>query len=325
MNAKQARWLVASSLAIGTLAGCEKVDCDKTPEKEICQDDFLDDDDGGTEDEDATVPSADGGARLDGGRDASSDASASLDGSARDGSVSGNDGSMSSTSLTVTEFCEAQLAAALAWRDAFDTCCPGAKPAAVTTFLSGVVAYVEDAVGRCEDLRKAPITAMKITYDGSKAGACASAYAQAYALPPATCPTDGFDLEILEGMIGHGAQALAQIASCREAFKGSTKQGQACEDQLECASGLRCAGETGKKTCQNTVASSGTCNSNSECADGLTCVGSSASGGKQCRELAGSSGKCERSSECETSFVCRASGSNPAQCVSAKTSAPVCK
>jgi hypothetical protein len=312
------RWLLGlGGTLLLALAGCD-VSVGKCDRDDAGHCIFEDDDEDGGDDRDS--------GRGDAGKDGSV-ADGGVDGAVADGGVdgggtdAGTDASIVGTPIDLETFCAAQLQPALAWRDAFDLCCPASIPADVTDFLKDVLLYVEDAQGACVTARSA---SSKVTYDATKAAACAAEFAKGFAQPPASCPATGFDLEIFEGMIGHGAQSLAQIPACREAFKGSTKQGDPCTDPLECAAGLRCSGVVGTKTCQKAVELNGGCEGDGECVGGLTCAGSSASGGKQCRELATSTATCSRSKECESGLVCRTINAKD-QCTTATASTPVCK
>ena len=308
MSTRQTRWILTGSLLMA-LAACDVdvIDCDEEPEAKICQDDEedLDAGDEPTDEEDADV---DASKTLDAGSDASTDG-----GTGNDASVDGATGSDSSVAISVDDFCVAQLATAVAWRDELEELCgPTDEAAAREKFLLEVLAYpAEDAEGKCISARNAPITAGNTTFDGTKAMACASAFTANFAAPPDPFPSAGIDLVMHESKIAHGAPVLIQIPACRAAFKGKLARDKACSDNFECVDGLRCMDAPGgTKTCQPALVG-GTCTQTSICADNYTCVGSTSGGGKTCvksDELPLSGGNCRFSLECAVDYVCNASG-----------------
>jgi hypothetical protein len=311
MSANQNRSILAASLLLAGVVGCDidVHDCDKEPDAEICQEDEDagepdPEDDGGID-----AGRSDGGS--DGGRDASSDAGRDASGgdARADGSSSAEGGS---ASISVDEFCAAQLKTAVAWRDALDDLCGGLTmdAQARADFLQRALAYApDDAEGKCITARNTPITAGNTTYDGTKAQACADAFAGNFMAPPNPFPTNGIDLAMYEAKIAHGAPALIQIPACRAAFAGKLTRGTTCTDHFECREGLRCLeAPGGRKTCEPAI-TTGTCSLSSECADGYTCVGSSAGGGKTCVKsdsLPLTGGNCSFAIECATDYVCTA-------------------
>ncbi|HTU60683.1 MAG TPA: hypothetical protein VMF89_19660, partial [Polyangiales bacterium] len=211
---------------------------------------------------------------------------------------------------SVNEFCAEQLKTAVAWRDALESLCGGLTQDAMARegFLQRALAYApEDAEGKCITARNAPITAGNTTYDGTKAQACADAFAGNFMAPPSPFPTTGIDLNMYEAKIAHGAPTLVQIPACRAAFTGKLTRGTTCTDHFECRDGLRCLeAPGGRKTCEPAI-TTGTCALSSECADGYTCVGSSAGGGKTCVKsdaLPLTGGNCSFAIECATDYVC---------------------
>lgn len=315
MSANQNRSILVASLLLVGVAGCDidVHDCSKEPDAAICQDDEEEEDAGDTEPEDDAA-SGDAGSR-----DAAADASrdGSLDGSEGGADASGDartDGATSSeggsNSISVNEFCQAQFKTAIAWREALDELCGGiTKDRELRdTFLSRVFAFVgEDPEGACIATRNAPITAGNTAYDGTKAQACADAFAANFMAPPNPFPTNGIDLAIYEAKIGHGAPALVQIPACRMTFAGKLTRGTSCTDNFECLDGLRClAAPGGGKTCESARVG-GTCLQTSECADGYMCVGSSQGGGKTCvksNELPLNGGNCTFAAECAEGLGC---------------------
>lgn len=323
MSAKRIPSVLFGALLIAGLTGCEvtRVDCDETPEADICQDD-PEDDSGIDWDSDTPEPDAslDGGS--DGGRDGGSadggDASSdggSADGGSSDGGSSDGGSSDGSTSepLTIDEFCVAQLETAVAWRDALEDLCGGSTAASDrSTFLQEVFAYApDDAEGKCITARQAPVTAGNSTFDGTKAQGCVDAFLASFDAPPDPFPTDGIDLAMYEAKVAHGAPTLIQIPACRATFKGKLTRGKACTDHFECLDGLRCLDAPGGgRTCETALVG-GTCTQSSQCADGYTCVGATgAGGGRTCvksTELPLNGGNCSFSLECSEGLVCNAS------------------
>lgn len=335
MSMMQTRWILASSL-LAAIAGCDVTvhDCDKEPDAKICQDDDDFDFDAGDEPDDEEDGGSNDGGKLDGGADASKDGGSGPDASkdaSADGATSSDggdsDGGGSNAAITVDDFCAAQLKTAVAWRDALDDLCGGLTKdqQARADFLQRVLAYAaDDAEGKCITARNAPITAGNTTFDGTKAQACADAFASNFMAPPDPFPTSGgIDLAMYEAKIAHGAPTLIQIPACRAAFKGKVARDKACTDNFECVDGLRCMSAPGNTTTCQPALTGGTCLQTSNCADGYTCVGSSAGGGKTCVKsdaLPLSGGNCSFSIECATDYVCNSSNkcANP-------TASVVCK
>lgn len=285
--------------------------CD--PDAGICDDDDLTPFDGGN---------------ADAGVDASMDASVPNDGG-MDASVDTTDGG-----LTVAQFCRAQLATAVKWRDLFDSVGCGCERSGsegdkITRFLSASLAYGgEDPEGTCISVRNASISAGRIVYAPQYAEACASKFAGQFALPevPTTCPVD---LAAFEAQLAHGAQQLAQIPECRSAFAGKVARDGACTqlskagagESLECQAGLRClpvlgavddAGVT-MTTCQPARALGETCVRAVQCADGLICAG--LTGQSTCipsDELRLNNAPCSTSIECIKGLVCSGGSCVPA-------------
>jgi len=293
-------------------SGCEVSTCTG----DECDFDSIFDEDGGSED-----GGNNGG--LDGGGD-NGGSSEDAGGASGDGGGGGSGGE----TVTIEEFCTAQLAIGQAWAAKFDECCSSgvAGSADVKNFLAGVLLYPDMAFDKCVTARKTPVDAGKVTFNGKKAMACATGFLEAYAPPATMCPVAGFDLTALEGMLGHGAASLKQVPACREAFAGTVASGQPCTDQFECSGDLRCRIFSGdsNKTCQPALGNGATCVSNSDCADGFTCVGDDGQGaaGRQClasnNDLAFSGG-CKFSSECEEGRVCDGN-----VCSAATGGTPIC-
>jgi hypothetical protein len=330
MSTMQTRWILATSL-LAAIAGCDVTvhDCKKEPEAEICQDDEDDDEDAGEEpidEEDASVDAGKRDAGADAGKDGGTSADAGKDGgSSGDGSTTPD--SSSTAPITVDDFCAAQLKTAVAWRDALDGLCDGLTKDKQTRddFLQRSLAYAaDDAEGKCITARNASITAGNTTFDGSKAMACADAFAGNFMAPPDPFPTTGgIDLAMYEAKIAHGAPALVQIPACRAAFKGKLARDKPCTDNFECVDGLRCLSAPGNTTTCQPALTGGTCAQSANCADGYTCVGSTAGGGKTCVKsdaLPLTGGNCSFSIECATDYVCNASNkcANPVASVICK-------
>jgi hypothetical protein len=330
MSATHNRSIFVASLLVTGLAGCDVTvhDCTKEPDAKICLDDEEDEDAGDEPiDEDGSIDAgkSDGGTKSDGGADAGkNDGGTSADGG-KDGSTDGATSADSSTApITVDEFCTAQLRTAVAWRDALEVLCGGmTKDKQVRDdFLQRSLAYAaDDAEGKCITSFNAPIMAGNTTFDGSKAMACADAFAGNFMAPPDPFPTAGIDLAMYEAMIAHGAPTLVQIPVCRAAFKGKLTRDKACSSPFECIEGLRCLPAPGSiKTCQPAL-TSGTCERTSDCTDGYTCVGSDAGGGRTCvKSDALTGGNCSLSVECATGYVCNSSNkcANPVASVICK-------
>lgn len=312
---KRSLWLGLGALVATAAAGCEVVDCDKNPEKEVCQDDP--EEDGGDSWEDADTPEADAsldGGGSDSGRDGgTSDAGdARADGSSSDGGTADGGDASSSEPLTISEFCIAQQRVAVAWRNELEGLC-GTTGAVDErdTFLSEVFAYpAEDAEGKCINTIEGLVNAGNTTFDGSKAQACADKFVANYDDPPVPFPTDGIDLSSIEATVGHGAPQPVQITECRAAVKGKLTRDKVCTNSLECADGLRClAAPGGTLSCQPAL-TGGTCTRTGDCADSYICVGVSSGAGKTCvknDQLVLNGGNCSFSLECAEGLVCNAS------------------
>lgn len=292
-------------------SGCEVSTC----EGDECDFDSIFDEDGGADEDGGSGGELDGGASgdIDGG-----------DNGEPDGGT-GADGGSGGEALTIEEFCTAQLSIGQAWADKLDECCSSgvSGSAEVKDFLASVLLFPADALNKCVTARQTPVDTGKVTFNGKKAMECAEGFLDAYAPPANACPDEGFDLTALEGMLGHGAASLKQVAACREAFAGTVASGQPCTDQFECSGDLRCrlfSGES-NKTCQPALGNGATCVSNSECADGFTCVGNESGAGRQClasNDLAFSGG-CSASSECAEGRICDAN-----VCSAATGGTPLC-
>jgi hypothetical protein len=317
----------AAALLLLAVSGCDvKVtDCNKS-DAAIC--DFTDDvSDGGEDDasdSDAATSGSDGGTADAAAGDGST--GGNLDGSTTDDA--GGDTPDAAAPFTIEEFCAAQLSSATAWRDAlYDRCFVRSPPmnreqAAQSAFLSAVLLYADDdAIGACVR-NQTTLTAPggKVSYDATKAAACATAIAAQYDEPPQTFPAQGADLGTAEGTIGHGAAANVQLPACRATFVGSSKLGATCSSSFECADGLRCRTQSADlKTCQAAVTTeNGPCTLASDCADNLRCVGDPAGSGKTCvakDNLPIGGGRCASSRECISGYVCTSN-----VCVAAKPS-----
>jgi hypothetical protein len=297
--------------------GCEitKVNCDKTPDADICLDDPEDD---AGDDEELDAGKSDAGkndaGKTDGGTDAGK-ADGSTDAASQDGSAASTDtgtDAAAPTTLSIDEFCIAQLKVAVAWRDALEGLCDTKAVMERDVFLQEVFAYAkEDAEGKCITARKANTDSGNTTFDGTKAQACADAFTKSFAPPPDPFPADGIDVAKYRATVAHGAPALVQIPACRAAFKGKLTRGKPCADHFECIEGLRCLDAPGgTKTCEPSV-TGGTCTLSSQCSDGYTCVGSSAGGGKTCVKsdaLPLNGGNCSFALECGDGLDCNSSG-----------------
>lgn len=318
MSMMQTRWILAGSL-LAAVAGCDVdiVDCDKEPDAKVCQDD--DTGDGDDVDDDAGDEPGEDAGKSDAGKTDAGDAGksdASTTDAGKDGGVDAgpSEDSGPAPAITVDDFCAAQLKTAVAWRDALEELCGGITKDkdARDAFLQEVLAYApDDAEGKCITARNAPITAGNTTFDGTKAMACADAFAANFMAPPDPFPmSGGIDLAMYEAKIAHGAPTLIQIPACRATFKGKLARDKACTDHFECVDGLRCLSAPGNTTTCQTALTVGTCTTTSQCADGYTCVGSTAGGGKTCVKsdaLPLSGGNCSFSIECATDYVCNGS------------------
>jgi hypothetical protein len=301
MNAKH--FSLGLSLALGALllsSGCEVSTC-KGAKCFKDAGDFFGHDSG-----------TDGGATSDGAVGTTDGAAGDGDVQADGGNHSGNDGGSGDAGgggLTLEDFCTAEFVTAIAWRDYFgDNCTTQNFPFAQRDTFLQLLAYSGDnAIDMCIAQRMAPISAGNTTYDGTKAAACAAAFAQQIDGPGSDKPTDGIDLGDLESKLGHGGQVLVQIPACRAAFKGKLQADAPCTDGFECTDGLRCMTAPGNtKTCQLAIGNAGTCTNNSDCGDGLTCIGSQASG-RVCRpanDLGLNGANCTFSKECAEGLVC---------------------
>jgi hypothetical protein len=326
MSATNYRLFLLSGLVAAvaaSAAGCEitKIDCDKTPEEDICQDDPEEDggdewpdEDGGNADAGKTDAGVDGGktdAGLDGGK-----TDAAVDGGSTDAGIDGStDGSTdaAASTLTIDEFCIAQLKVAVTWRDGLEAACTSATLTDRETFLLEVLAYQkDDAEGKCVTARKAAVDSGNTTFDGTKAQACADAFTKNFDAPPDPFPSAGIDLAMYEANVAHGAPTLVQIPECRATFKGKLARGKVCTDNFECADGLRCLTAPGNTKACETALVGGTCTQTSNCADGYTCVGAeNVGGGRTCVKndaLPLSGGNCQFSLECDKGLNCNASG-----------------
>jgi hypothetical protein len=305
MNIVQIRWIVVGSLALG-LSACDvhvgKCDRDDAGD---CVDLFPDDEDAGDEEDAGAL---DGG-RADGGRSDGGRSDGGVDGGAGEGGSDGGGGTDGSAEpLTLEQFCEAQFATAVLWRDAFENHCDNDNISERDEFLGKTFAYSPDtAVDGCIDR----FDSSNITFDGSLASACAQAFSDQFPAPPDAFPETGIDLSTYASMIGHGASTLFQLPECRAALKGKLAQDDVCTNSLECRDGLRCRPAPGDTSTCQTALKGGVCRRTSECADGYTCVGSSAGAGKTCipSDDLPITGNCELSIECAEGRVCNDAGS----------------
>lgn len=257
---------------------------------------------------DAAPPASDASVLGDGG----------LDAMVHDATVGQPDTSVAA--LTPQQFCDAQLSVARAWLDQMDlecNCVSDDDLAGRADFLALALRYNDQAGVNCLD----NVNRMTgVTYDWSKAAACATRYTaqfkgpDAFSAPVVSCP-GGFDVGQLEAAVGHGAQNLAQLPECRAAFAGTKAMNQSCEDSLECAGGLRCITIPGggDKTCQPARGTNAPCTNLSDCADGHVCsLNVPAAGnnpaGYACiptDQLKLQGGRCRFSFECAEGLLCR--------------------
>lgn len=308
MNNIQSRWFLGlGGTLLVALAGCDVSvgKCDRDDAGE-CVNLFPDDDeDGGT-------------GKSDAGRDRSV-ADAGVDGAAADAGdvdasgadAGGADAGDIGPAITVDEFCIAQLATAVSWRDQLEDFCVAKDLDWRNSFLSLSLAYTDASEDKCVNERKASIASGSIVFDGTHAQRCASIFADQFTAPPASFPAAGLDIAMYEATIGHGAQTLVQIPQCRAAFKGTLARDKVCADSLECVDGLRCLVATGNtRTCQPAVTPPGICARTSDCADGFTCAGPDG-GAKSCipsNDLRLDGGGCFLSAECVSGSVCTDAG-----------------
>jgi hypothetical protein len=245
----------------------------------------------------------DGGFDEDGG---GGDGDAGADGMDGGESDAGADGGFGDEPLTLTEFCDAQLAPGQAWADLTNTCCnSAAQGSREMARLLAVVGY-PGGVGDCEARLGDLLKDGKVKYEPSYAASCARALAASYAPPPSSeCPADGFFLPDIEATYGHGVQIVSQIPACRAAFAGTLSRDAPCTHALQCADGLVCRDAPGAiKTCQQAF-TAGNCSADSECAPGFTCKG--ARGASTCvaiDDLGLNQAKCSSSSECVEGLWC---------------------
>jgi hypothetical protein len=302
MDNAQIRWIVAGFM-LSALAGCEvHVGHCKKDDAGDCVDLFPDDDGGGLDGgEDDDVDAADA-SHHDAGK---SDAAAEDAG--RDAGLSDGGRDAQAEALTLEDFCIAQYAKAVLWRDALEDYCGNHEVAARESFLQLSFAYPPgDAVGDCITKR----TSSNVTYDGSRAQACADAFTAQFPEPPADFPDAGVDLSTYTSTVAHGAASLVQIADCRATFKGKLGRDKTCADSFECTDGLRCLTAPGDITTCQPALIGGVCLRSSDCADSYTCVGSDASGGKTCvkSDELPLAGNCQFSFECAQDRICNDSG-----------------
>lgn len=309
------RWVLGAGLLS---AGCEVSvgNCDKDDAGE-CID---------------LVPEFDASSALDAGDSAVAPGDARLPDSSTppdattlaDGGLDASAPDAATTVLTEQQFCEAQFATSRAWRDQFSTqcgCLSNDDVAGAASFLAAALNFNDQTISGCPD-RIQQLRGLGVQFDGSKAAACARAFSanfqdpSAFTAPLASCSA-GFDIGKLEAEVGHGRQAVAQLADCRATFVGTKARDAACTDSLECAGGLRCRGIPGGggTTCQPALAKSEVCSKNDECADGLICslnvpgngttvAAQSVCLGTGALELKSLNGNCARSFECERGLVC---------------------
>jgi hypothetical protein len=228
---------------------------------------------------------------------------------------------------SLAEFCAELSSKGLAWASSLDSCCPNPQDRqseAAATILNLIGAYSETSVDRCIEFYSGLQGAGAVTLQLAYASSCATQYLAAFPMAPDTCPTVGFDVEQLRSTVGHGAQQLVQIASCRQALVGSKKMGDACTRDVECSAPLTCvplATNPSQSSCGSPRLSGEQCESGGDCAPGLTCVGSSQLG-RTCRAVQDlvDFGRCESSVECVQGKVC-AGGS----CVSPEPGSIICR
>jgi hypothetical protein len=293
MNNVQIRWIVVGSLALA-LGGCEVHKCTDKDEDGRCADLFDDDEDAGDDD----AGPLDGG-RSDGGRSDGGRTDGGTDGGTGEGGADGGGGE----ALTLEQFCEAQFATAISWRTAIGEYCDDDSFPELESFLESTFLFPkDDAVGKCISA----LNSNNLTFDGSRAAACAEAFASQYDDPPASFSDGGIDLSMYTSTIGHGAAALAQLPECRAAFKGKLARDARCLNHLECMDGLRCLPAPGDTIACQPALTGGVCLSNAQCDDGYTCVGTDASGGKTCvtNDALPLAGNCGRTLECAEGRVC---------------------
>jgi hypothetical protein len=246
--------------------------------------------------------------------DGSMDASAATDGATADATTP--------AVLTAQQFCDAQFAVARSWSALFDdincNCDSSDDRDGARSFLAAALRFDDSVIAAC--LSNVDRLRMNgVTFDGSKAAACATRFSsqfkgpQQFVAPVSSC-SGGFDIAKLEGEVGHGRQALAQLPECRAALVGTKALNAPCSDSFECGSGLRCRTIPGggSSTCQAAVGLSGPCSKNDDCADGHLCslnvqATESTPASFACipvDQLKFMGGNCQTSSECVVGNVC---------------------
>lgn len=243
----------------------------------------------GSVDDDAGA--SDAGAIADSGMDAGSDA-----------------GGLASS---LSSFCERQFANARAFLDSCN-CVESADRDKVNAFVQDVLLY--RGIDACVENVTRLVATMR--FEPAAATGCAQRFDAQFALPPmmSRCTAGGIDIQLLEAAVGKGAQFLAQIPECRQAFVGTIARDGACTTSLECAGGLRCLPMPGlpvdqiggARTCQSPRSATAPCASNSDCADGLVCSGVAVPG-RTCIEadaLRPVGAACQASLECTQDWIC---------------------
>ncbi|MET0343670.1 MAG: hypothetical protein ABW252_21840 [Polyangiales bacterium] len=253
--------------------------------------------DAGTSGEDAGVGS-DAATPLDAGGDAGIDAAV--------------DDAATSQGPSVSRFCELQFATARAFLESCN-CVDSADRDKVSAFVQDVLLYR----GTSACIEGFARIAGTTRYEPAAATACASRFDAQFALPSGLsgCSAAGLDIQGLEAVVAKGAQFLAQLPECRQAFVGSVQATAACTASLECAGGLRCLPMPGTpidapagapRTCQSARRASEACASNSDCADGLVCSGVAVPG-RICIEadaLRPVGAPCQAPLECAHDWIC---------------------
>lgn len=231
--------------------------------------------------------------------------------------------------LALASFCDAQYARAKAWYDLLVgpncSCVSTADQAAVNDLLVASMRFDPSMTVSSCAARLDSLMALGVSYDATKARACAERYAGQFAAPPANCASTGVDVAMIESTLGHGAQALVQLAECRAAFVGSRARDAACEESFQCGGGLRCLPKVDSgKFCQPARGLNESCEVNGDCADGHICavqttttalpdggVGAVRPATRVCIEatpiqLKAPGAKCGLSSECVSGYLCSA-------------------
>lgn len=222
--------------------------------------------------------------------------------------------------LTMEQFCHAQLAVAVAWRDLFESEACGCaaddeeEQTVRSNFLASVLGYAgADPEASCIFSRELWSSDNHIAFHPERAAGCVQSFISQFAPPPSGCPVD---VAHYESLIAHGAQTLVQLPECRAAMIGTVAAGHECTDPqfqgdrgLDCMPGLRCQIGLGgvRPTCQPAQDVDQRCQRTSDCGDGLICSGLPGRAALTCvpsTALRASAERCRSSPECQANYVC---------------------